>query len=73
MNGDVIEREVTDGSGNTTVQAVTGGKASVQYLNFVFAGRSPPLITISIGVSAAERGVSGVIVRLQTSVSSRNF
>lgn len=73
LNGDVIEREVTDGSGNTTVQAVTGGKASVQYLNFVFAGRSPPLITISIGVSAAERGVSGVIVRLQTSVSSRNF
>jgi four helix bundle protein len=73
LNGDVIEREVGDDSGNTTVQAVTGGKASVQYLNFVFAGRSPPLITISIGVSAAERGVSGGIVRLQTSVSSRNF
>lgn len=70
--GGAVERLVVGG----IFQKITGGNVSIRYLRFVLFGNLstdtyPPRVTIAIGVSAKEVGVSGTIVRFQTTISSR--
>ena len=72
--GDFIERGV-----GAVFQRITGTGAFVWSLNFFLKGdinddpvkQWPTRVTITLGVSAKERGISGGVIRLQTTVSSR--
>jgi hypothetical protein len=55
---------------------LTAANVDVQYLNFYLSGTAPndgypPRITITLGVSSREAGVSANPVRIQTTVSAR--
>lgn len=57
-------------------QQITGRNVLIKYLRFVLSGNQsgdgwPPRITISVGVSSKEAGVSGTVLRLETTVSAR--
>lgn len=57
-------------------QSFTGSNVNVNYLNFRLFGENAgdgyaPRITISLGISAKDSSLTGNIVRLQTTVSSR--
>lgn len=57
-------------------QKISGDNVSVRYLTFALRGTAPtdgwsPRITITLGVSAKSGGASGVVARLQTTVSAR--
>jgi len=67
-----IERRV-EGS---LSERITGSNVKVEYLKFVVFGSLKddgyqPRITISLGVSPREVGVSGNVARIQTTISSR--
>ena len=73
--GSFIERGVFNGSG-FDFQRITGTTAFIWTLNFFVRYQDindtwPTRVTIAVGVSAKEPGVSGGIVHLQTTVSSR--
>ena len=73
--GDFIERGVFDGS-TDVFERITGIGAFVWSLEFHLKGEDPAddlptRVTITIGVSAKERGISEGVIRLQTTISSR--
>lgn len=72
LQGGAIERRVGSGA----FQKITAGNVSVRYLKFYLQGREAgdgeqPRVTIALGVSAIELGVSENIASLQTTVSAR--
>ena len=75
LSGDVIERGCCT-AGAPIFRGITGNNVSVRYLNFRLLGASegdgwPPRVTMTIGVSAKEAGVSLKVTSLETTVSSR--
>lgn len=74
--GDFIERGV-----GTDFQRITGMGAFVWSLNFFLSGdinddpqnQWPTRVTITLGVSAKEHGISEGVIRLQTTASSRQI
>jgi prepilin-type N-terminal cleavage/methylation domain-containing protein len=64
------------GCGSLGFQKITADNIRVEHLQFYRSGTNAgdglqPRITIAIGVSSPEAGVSGGIINLQTTVSSR--
>ncbi len=86
-SGATIERGVsTDGGSTYDFQPITGRNAFVWSLNFFLSGqggpadplgddpsvdRWPTRVAIAVSVSAKETGVSEGVIRLQTTISSR--
>ncbi len=77
LNSGAIERQaVPSGGGIASFQAMTGENVNVTHLEFYLAGTQPndgqqPRITITLGVAPKETSLTGNIVNLQTTVSSR--
>lgn len=72
LSSGAIEKKVGSGA----FEKITGNNVEVKYLVFNLRGQAPddglvPLITISIGVGSREANISGIVTRLQTTVSSR--
>lgn len=82
-NGVPVSYSLVNGSiarveNNGTPEFITGSNVSVKYLNFVLSGNLSgdgwsPRVTIVLGISAKESGVSGSVISLQTTVSARNL
>ena len=80
-NSDFIERVINAGSIDEAIEVITGDAVLIKYLNFWLEGGKnagdpnkrghPALIIITIGASPKEQGVTEGIVRLETTVSSR--
>ena len=71
LHGAAVERGVGDAS-----SALTSGNVSVSYLRFAVTGQAPgdgwsPRVTIFVGVSSNEAGLSSIVAHLQTTVSAR--
>lgn len=72
LENGAIERQVNAG----VYQKITADNVDVKYLKFYLQGREvgdgeQPRITIALGVSSKEPGLSGNIANLQTTVSAR--
>ena len=72
-----IERGLGNGSScGSSYQPITADNVDVRYLTFVLNGNMPddsypPRITILIGISPRESGLSSTTLNIQTTVSSR--
>jgi prepilin-type N-terminal cleavage/methylation domain-containing protein len=72
LEGGAVERRVNAG----VYQKITADNVDVKYLKFYIQGREAgdgeqPRVTIAIGVSSKEPGLSGNIANLETTVSAR--
>lgn len=68
--------DAREGCGGRSFQKVTSDNVRVVYLNFRLFGHRegdgfPPRVTIIMGVSSPEAGVSGTVYNFQTTVSAR--
>ncbi len=77
LNDGAIERQaIPVGGGITPFERITGDNVKVTHLEFYLSGNLPrdglqPRITIDVGVSSKEYGLSGNVVNLQTTISPR--
>ncbi len=75
-NGAIERQAIPAGGGAAPFERITGDNVTVAHLEFYLSGNLPndgaqPRITIGVGVSSKEHGVSGNVVNLQTTVSPR--
>lgn len=76
LNNGAIERKAVPAGGSAEFQKITADNVLIRHLEFYLNGREAgdglqPRITIALGVSSPEIGISGSVVNLQTTVSSR--
>jgi prepilin-type N-terminal cleavage/methylation domain-containing protein len=74
--GGIMRGTGPGGCGAAGIQKITADNVLVQHLEFYLDGNRPgdgrqPRITIAIGVSSKESGISGNVINLQTTLSPR--